>query len=148
MKLISFSHHQHQLSYQHTHLELDRFEIFIVRTLLKKTSILPRPIILMIPVNQDFQLLSHHHNLAQHIEHIIITTPTHSDGRFFTLIRQCREKWQFTKHIFIEGPIIPDQFSYIYECGANGVLYKEDNMDIYHRAIATPLLHLCNQVTK
>lgn len=53
---------------------------------------------------------------------IVIEFPQSRDGRGFTLARMLRERYRFTGDLRAAGPLLPDQFAVLLQCGFTSLL--------------------------
>jgi uncharacterized protein (DUF934 family) len=60
--------------------------------------------------------------LLDKVSLIVIEFPKSRDGRGFTLARVLRERQQFVGDLRAAGPLLPDQFSVLLECGFSSLL--------------------------
>ncbi len=56
---------------------------------------------------------------------IVIEFPKSRDGRGFTLARNLRERHQYIGDIRAAGPVLPDQFGMLIQCGYTSLLANE-----------------------
>ncbi len=62
------------------------------------------------------------HPLLRQLRVVVIEFPKARDGRGFTLARVLRERHQFSGDIRAAGPLLPDQFATLVQCGYTSVL--------------------------
>jgi len=60
--------------------------------------------------------------LLEHLTLIVIEFPKSRDGRGFTLARLLRERHGFTGDLRATGPLLPDQFAMLLQCGFSSLL--------------------------
>nr|WP_255371528.1 DUF934 domain-containing protein [Cupriavidus sp. YR651] len=60
--------------------------------------------------------------VLDHVELVVVEFPRSRDGRGFTLARLLRERHHYQGDIRAAGPLLPDQFSVLLECGYTSLL--------------------------
>jgi len=58
---------------------------------------------------------------------VAVAFPKFRDGRGFTLGRLLRERYGFTGELRAEGPLILDQYAFLYRCGFDAVAPEDES---------------------
>lgn len=59
------------------------------------------------------------------VKTIIVEFPNFADGRGFSIARELRKKYAYKGLLIAEGPLIPDQYSFVLQCGFDAVKVDE-----------------------
>lgn len=72
-----------------------------------------------VPGDQDIAAVA---PLLAQVELVVIEFPKSRDGRGFTLARVLRERHHFRGDVRAAGPLLPDQFSMLLQCGYTSLI--------------------------
>ena len=64
-------------------------------------------------------------------EKVVIEFGSASDGRGFSLIAGFRECNSFNQVVYASGALIPDQVSLAFQCGFDGIIITQRQIDLY-----------------
>jgi len=85
-------------------------------------------------------------------EPVVIAFNGVADGRGFSLIKALRQNLGYSGQVYASGYINPDQLSFAFQCGFDGVLVNPDRWDAYGseawKSALNPVVNLSYSVTE